>query len=133
MFGSKKKFQLSKNLKQGIQGPSSQGTFFKVSGVIFLVFSLLLIRNIYKGLNSSIQPANAKMTQAQPPAVLGAFDQQQPQPMTSAPIPSTYTVKSGDTLFNIAQSFNINWVVIATLNNLKAPYTLKPGTVIKLR
>lgn len=133
MFGKSQKFHLSRNLKQGIQAPSSQGTIFKVSGVIFLVLSLFLIKNIYKGIHTGVQPANAQDTQAQAPAVLGAFDQQPAQAINSTPIPSTYTVRSGDTLFNIAQTFSINWVVIATLNNLKAPYTLKPGTVLKLR
>ena len=120
MFQRKTKFKLSKNLKLGIEGPSSQGTFFKVGGVFFLGLSALLAWNIFHSLNNH-------ESQTQQAAVLGAFDQQAPAAST------TYTVQRGDTLFNIAQQVGINWVVIATLNDLKAPYSLKAGTVLKLQ
>lgn len=119
MFQRKTKFKLSQNLKLGIEGPSSQGTFFKVGGVFFLILSLFLIKNIYHSLNSD--PSSAVQTSA--PQVLGAFDQN----------PATYLVKKGDTLFNVAQATGVSWVVIASLNDLKAPYSLKPGAVLKLR
>ena len=128
MFSSKQNFKLSQNLKMGIQPPSSQGTFFKVSGVVFLLLSIFLVKNIYKNLNTTIA---IKQVGSVTPEVLGAFDQN--QETTPKTVPATYTVSKGDTLFNIAQSQGINWVVIASLNNLKAPYTLKPGTVLKLR
>ncbi len=130
MFQRKTKFKLSKNLKLGIEGPSSQGTFFKVGGVFFILLSLFLVKNIYQSLNTS-SPANT--VSASQPKVLGAFDENQTESSSSQPVPTTYTVQKGDTLFNIAQSLNINWVVIASLNDLKAPYNLKPGTVLKLR
>lgn len=129
MFSSKQKFKLSKNLKLGIEAPSSQGTFFKVSGVFFLLLSLFLVRNIYKSLNADSPATLTATTEQGQPQVLGAFDQQKP----GQTAPASYTVLKGDTLFNIAQSLNVNWVVIATLNNLHAPYSLKPGTVLKLR
>ncbi len=128
MFSRKQNFKLSQNLKMGIQPPASQGTFFKVSGVIFLLLSILLVKNIYKNLNSTTV---ARQVDSVAPEVLGAFDQN--TDTTKKIVPATYTVSKGDTLFNIAQSQGINWVVIASLNNLKAPYTLKPGTVLKLR
>jgi len=112
----------------GIQPPSSQGTFFKVSGVIFLLLSIFLVKNIYKNLNTTVA---IKQVGSVAPEVLGAFDQN--QETTIKTVPATYTVSKGDTLFNIAQSQGVNWVVIASLNNLKAPYTLKPGIVLKLR
>ena len=128
MFSSKQNFKLSQNLKMGIQPPSSQGTFFKVSGVVFLLLSIFLVKNIYKNLNTT---TTIKQIDSVAPEVLGAFDQN--QETTRKTVPATYTVSKGDTLFNIAQSQGVNWVVIASLNNLKAPYTLKPGTVLKLR
>ncbi|MDB4939862.1 MAG: hypothetical protein JWO40_287 [Candidatus Doudnabacteria bacterium] len=133
MFQRKTKFKLSQNLKLGIQGPSSQGTFFKVGGVFFLLFSLFLVKNIYQSLNSNSVITPSSSVQTTQPKVLGAFDQQTPKNSATAPVASNYTVQKGDTLFNIAQSQNVNWVVIATLNDLKAPYNLKPGTVLKLQ
>jgi LysM repeat protein len=132
MFQRKTKFKLSQNLKLGIQGPSSQGTFFKVGGIFFLLLSLFLVKNIYQSLNSTDSALTAQTAQATQPKVLGAFDQKKTEP-TTPPKATSYTVLKGDTLFNVAQSQNINWVVIATLNDLKAPYNLKPGTVLKLQ
>jgi LysM repeat protein len=132
MFQRKTKFKLSQNLKLGIQGPSSQGTFFKVGGIFFLLLSLFLVKNIYKSLNSTDSTRAAQTAQAAQPQVLGAFDQKKTE-TTPPPKATSYTVQKGDTLFNVAQSQNINWVVIATLNDLKAPYNLKPGTVLKLQ
>ena len=128
MFSRKQNFKLSQNLKMGIQPPSSQGTFFKVSGVVFLLLSIFLVKNIYKSLNNVTE---VRKIDSVTPEVLGVFDQN--QQTSRKTIQATYTVSKGDTLFNIAQSQGINWVVIASLNDLKAPYTLKPGTVLKLR
>lgn len=43
-----------------------------------------------------------------------------------------YTVKKGDTVFSIAQSNNLEWTALATINNLKAPFTLKTGQVLQI-
>lgn len=127
-----KKIKLSDNLKLGIAGPSSQGTLFKVGGVFFLAASLVLAINIFHNIkNTPVVTENAATTSQ----VLGAFDQAQTESTAqaaAAPKNITYTVQKGDTLFNIAQNFNINWVVIASANNLKAPYQLKPGTVLQI-
>lgn len=98
-----------------------------------MALSLLLAKNIYQNLNSHDTVSVNLTSQTTAPKVLGAFDQQSSEtPATPAP-PTIYTVQKGDTLFNVAQSQGVNWVVIATLNNLKAPYNLKPGTVLKLQ
>jgi len=44
----------------------------------------------------------------------------------------TYTVKRGDHLMQIARDLGLNWLAIAELNNLKSPYILYPGQVLKL-
>jgi LysM repeat protein len=44
----------------------------------------------------------------------------------------TYTVGSGDTLSIIGVKEGINWLKIAELNNLVAPYVIYPGQVLKL-
>ncbi len=44
----------------------------------------------------------------------------------------TYTVKSGDTLYSIAQALDIEWQKLAEINNLKEPYSLNVGQELKL-
>lgn len=106
----------------GIAGPSSQGTFFKFGGVFFLIVSAFLAFNIYKNVNSD------QIQEVPQQQVLGAFD----QAVETEPAFDTYTVQKGDTLFNIAQNENVSWAVLANVNNLKAPYSLKPGAVLKI-
>jgi LysM repeat protein len=125
----KSKIQLSDNLQMGIAAPSSQGTFFKVGGVIFMILSILTAINIAKQVHkTNNSPANAPTaTVTTPQQVLGAYSNNSDQIQTT-----TYVVQTGDTLFDIAQNQGVSWQIIATLNNLKQPYTLKPGTKIKL-
>lgn len=44
-----------------------------------------------------------------------------------------YTVKRGDTLAAIAWGARIDWRKLAAWNNIRSPYTIVPGQVIKLR
>lgn len=44
----------------------------------------------------------------------------------------SYTVKSGDTLLKISNSFGIPWKDIATLNNIKNPNIIYPGQKLKI-
>jgi LysM repeat protein len=44
----------------------------------------------------------------------------------------TYTSKVGDTLSSIGRMFGVSWQTIATLNNIKNPNILSPGTVLKI-
>lgn len=46
--------------------------------------------------------------------------------------PATYTVKSGDTLFGIAEEFGTTWQEIAKLNELEDPGRLRVGQVLQL-
>jgi LysM repeat protein len=45
---------------------------------------------------------------------------------------TTHTVKSGDTVNSLAKANKVSWKKIAKLNNLKAPYSLKPGSKLKI-
>lgn len=53
---------------------------------------------------------------------------------TPAPAPSgkTYKVIKNDTLSGIGQKTGVKWQTIASLNGIKAPYTIFPGQVLKL-
>jgi LysM repeat protein len=45
---------------------------------------------------------------------------------------TSYTVKNGDTLFNISQSYNVKWDLIAQFNDLSEPYMLHGGQVLRI-
>lgn len=126
----KSKIKLSENMQMGIAAPNSQTTFFKFGGILFLALSLFIGFNIYHQLHSSsatlsaTDTAQAQSTQQQ---VLGAYSQNTAQVQTIS-----YTVQKGDTLFDIAQSHNVSWQVIAALNNLSQPYSLKLGSQLKI-
>ena len=58
---------------------------------------------------------------------------QPPQPPPAAePEYRTYTVKSGDTLSEIAASYGVDWHEMARLNNLDNPDLIFPGQVFKV-
>jgi LysM repeat protein len=42
----------------------------------------------------------------------------------------SYTVKTGDTIINIAKAKNISWKTLAKVNKLKAPYEVTPDQKI---
>ena len=44
----------------------------------------------------------------------------------------TYTVQKGDTLSKIGTKTGVAWKIIASLNGIKFPYTVKVGQVLKL-
>lgn len=82
------------------------------------------------------QPGRAEQPKVEVPP------QSAPQPPQDAPEPPaptaaepeyrTYTVKSGDTLSEIAQSFGVDWREMARLNNLENPDLIFPGQVFKV-
>lgn len=47
-------------------------------------------------------------------------------------IPEAYQVKSGDSIYNIAWSFGVDYADIAEWSEIKAPYKLNPGQVVYL-
>ena len=51
----------------------------------------------------------------------------------SRKIPEAYAVKPGDSIYNISWSVGLDFLDIAKWNNLKPPYAIKPGQVIRLR
>lgn len=58
--------------------------------------------------------------------------QSAPQPPAPEPEYRTYTVKSGDTLSEIAAAYGVDWREMARLNNLENPDLIFPGQVFKV-
>lgn len=46
--------------------------------------------------------------------------------------PDEYTVRRGDTLYSVAQRYDLSWREVARWNNISPPYTLSPGQVLSL-
>jgi LysM repeat protein len=119
-----KKFELSPRLKLGVGRGYSQNQILKLAAIICLVLAVGLTANAVRLMFKGQSPAPA----ANAPQVLGASDVKQQDSMQF----TNYVVVKGDTLFNISQKFNIDWTTLATLNNLKSPFYLKPGQIIKV-
>ena len=51
---------------------------------------------------------------------------------TANSINNTYTVQAGETLFDIANKFNIDPMNLAKINNIRTPYNVHNGQVLKL-
>jgi LysM repeat protein len=108
-----------------------------VAGVFFLVASLALTVNLWpKSTPAYTVNDTEESTLAQSDStsqisgekqVLGESTQAQSEPEFTQ-----YTVKSGDTLFNISQQYNIRWDLIAQINSLSEPYVLHAGQTLKI-
>ena len=121
-----KKFELSPRLKLGVGRGYTQNQILKTSAILCLVFALGLTFNAI-----SLMVRNQGSSERMEPKVLGSSDTRTPEQDNAVQFTS-YTVQKGDTLFNIAQKFNISWTTLATLNNLKSPFYLKPGQTLKV-
>lgn len=122
MVRSRNKVQLSPQLKLGVGRGYSKNHLFKYTGFTFLALSLVLVGwTIYTVARHASRP----QTDPNNPQVLGATDNPS-QPFID------YTVQKGDTIFNIAQKYKMNWATLATINNLTTPFTLKAGQTIKV-
>lgn len=122
MFLKKKNFELSPRLKFGVGRTSFKNQALKITGLVCLLIAAGLTINAF-----SLIWGGSKQPAASPGEVLGASDTQEAKTEFVE-----YTVQKGDTLFNLSQKYNISWVTLANLNNLKSPFTLKPGQVIQI-
>jgi lipoprotein NlpD len=79
-------------------------------------------------------PAPVSERQPAPAAPVVAPAPVRPKLAPGAPVPATYTVVKGDTLFGISKAFGLNFRDVATWNNLAEPaYTIKLDQVLTLR
>ena len=68
----------------------------------------------------------------QPPAPEPTANAEPADVLAAEPEYRTYTMKSGDTLSEIAASFGVDWREMARLNNLENPDLIFPGQVFKV-
>ena len=107
----------------------------KVSVDQLKTFNKLSSNSIYVG--QVLKLSTATTTPQQPsPAPTPVTTTPDPTPMTTQPLPapttaSTYTVKSGDTLYRISVATKVSVETLKTLNNLTSN-TLYIGQVLKL-
>ncbi|MGE5392942.1 MAG: LysM peptidoglycan-binding domain-containing protein [Candidatus Saccharibacteria bacterium] len=133
---------LSPELRAQITPGNRRDRRLTAAGVFFLVLSAVLAVNLVPKHNKSVSYNNrtvASISQSQKgpvipeKQVLGASTEAQ---ATAAPAAleqyTSYTVKNGDTLFNISQQYGIRWDLIAQINKLSEPYVLKPGQQLKI-
>jgi membrane-bound lytic murein transglycosylase D len=110
-----------------------------MAGVIFLVLSVVLTINLLpkssnRDLSTALPESNLTNTTEQDKQVLGLStkEEEPTTPSQSNEQFTEYTVKSGDTLFNISQEYNISWSAIAEINSLSEPYILHAGQSLKI-
>jgi LysM repeat protein len=143
---------LSPELRAQITPQHKRDRKMTAAGVFLLLVCGVLAYNLYPSEDNLATTINNKLqsigTQTQGVSfgteqkqVLGAATNsaKEEQTQTSQPTTSSsneqftsYTVKSGDTLFNISQSYNVKWDLIAQFNNLSEPYVLHAGQELKI-
>jgi LysM repeat protein len=128
---------LSPELRAQITPTNRRDMRLTAAGVFFLLVSIGLLYNLWPKkdgtllVNNKTTPVFAQSEKQ----VLGATTQE-PQPTAVAAVQSQqfteYSVKTGDTLFNISQKYNVRWDSIAQINNLSEPYVLHAGLSLKI-
>lgn len=86
------------------------------------------IRNIFMMSALALAIAGCANQQGGAPQVRDLSDAR--QAVESTP---QYTVKAGDTLYGIAWQHNLDYRQLAAMNNIDAPYQIRPGQTIALR
>lgn len=121
-MGTKRnKVQLSPRLKLGVGRSAGTINIIEYLSVAFLLIGAgLAIRAGYMvfhkaSTNDSPQVLGAQITSNEP-----------------AKLFREHKVAKGETVFTIGQKYNIDWTVIATINNLTPPFNLKTNQVLKI-
>lgn len=128
---------LSAELRAQITPRTRRDVRLAAAGVFFLVGSIILTINLWPKSNQAdtinnkttapIAQSTSEPVISDQKQVLGAATHADIQPQFTQ-----YTVKAGDTLFNISQQYNIRWDSIAQINNLSEPYVLHAGQSLKI-
>lgn len=128
---------LSPELRAQITPHHKRDRTFVSAGVFFLVLSLVLTINLWpKNTNPSLPNNKLEIASIQSEKQVLGVATQEPEPEAAPADQSdqftSYTVQTGDTLFNISQQYNIQWDLIAEINNLNEPYLLHSGQLLKI-
>ena len=129
---------LSAELRARITPHNRRDMRMLTAGIFFLLVSSGLAYNLWpKNHNSSNSNNKTTSVIPQQKQVLGEATQEVPQAQfiqhqSSGAGFTQYTVKNGDTLFNISQKYNVRWDSIAQLNDLTEPYILHSGQTLKI-
>ena len=130
---------LSPELRAQITPHSRRDTKYAVAGVFFLIVSAFLTYNLWpkastynnnKSVSSFTQSTQALSSVVNAPNQTQVLGAQTAEPQAAQF--TSYIVKSGDTLFNISQKYNIKWDLMAQVNGLSEPYVLHIGQTIKI-
>lgn len=124
---------LSPELRAQITPHTRTDVRFTIAGVFFLLISTGLAFNLWPKNSDILATVNNKTTQTLAQTekqVLGAATFEVLE--ESGAQFTQYTVKDGDTLFNISQKYNIRWDSIAQINNLNEPYVLQIGQSLRI-
>ena len=117
---------------------------FKVGSVVLavvgaLILTLIIFFGIRVGKKGEVKPPAAEENGQVAPAVSKPAVGPNPAPSVKpAPIEqksesyTLYTVKSGDTLYEIALKYKVTWQEIATLNGISNQNALTVGSKIKI-
>lgn len=126
MYSFQKKIELSPRLKLSVGRKVGPNQKFKIAAYLLLLAGVGLTFNAARLIFTN-QEQNT-VVQTGSPQVLGASDTKTLEEVKFV----EYKVEKGDTLFSISQKFGAGWTTLATLNNLKSPFTVKPGQIIKI-
>lgn len=123
---------LSPELRARITPVNRRDRKYAIMGVFFLMLSAALAYNLFPKHDKALSNNNPDRIVTQSLAsgdkqVLGASTIEKPVEQFTQ-----YTVKAGDTLFNISQSYGIKWDLIAELNSLSEPYVLHARQTLKI-
>lgn len=119
------KIELSPRLKLSVGRGYSQNHKLKIAATCLLVVAIGLTVNAARLMFFSQKNNSSETVEGQ---VLGSTDTQKEIEIQF----QEYKVEKNDTLFSISQKYSISWTTLATLNNLKSPFIVKPGQIIKI-
>ena len=114
-----KKIHLSRKLNWSVGKAQYTNYYFWFVGTVCFVFACILIVH-----------TNSKLTNPVKPEVLGATTEQN-SPKDSIQL-KNYTVNKGETFFSISQKFSIPIETLAQLNDMKTPFNIQAGQVLKI-
>jgi len=126
---------LSPELRAQITPHSKRDVRLTLAGVFFLLISVGLLYNLWpkNGFQTQANNKSSPSITQSTKQVLGATTEDvATPPLAAEPQFTEYTVKNGDTLFNISQKYNVRWDSIAQINALLEPYVLHIGQSLKI-